>query len=89
MSVAIESAPELEYVCYEGNINFCISLELSDSLNGKFVILEERNYDTNWFNGMRNFLKNLNCSWNMLTLHVHSCSHLARRFEEQMSLSVA
>ncbi|XP_060965770.1 F-box protein At4g09920-like [Cannabis sativa] len=75
--VTIESAPKLEYFCYEGYINFNISLESSNSLNGKIVILEtEKNYDAKWFTNMRNFLMNLNCSWNIVTLHVRKCEAL-------------
>ncbi|XP_062091717.1 F-box/LRR-repeat protein At4g14103-like [Humulus lupulus] len=74
MNVIIESAPKLESFCYEGNINFSIAMESSNLLNGKFVIHDhrEKNYDSNWFNSMMIFLLNLNCPWNIVTLHVYS-----------------
>ncbi|KAM6584166.1 hypothetical protein CsatB_011168 [Cannabis sativa] len=73
MSIIIESAPKLESFYYEGNINFSIATESSNLLNGKFVIFDQHeNYDSNWFNSMMIFLLNLNCSWNIVTLHVHS-----------------
>ncbi|KAM6595341.1 hypothetical protein CsatA_005865 [Cannabis sativa] len=71
--VEIESAPRLEYFYYEGGINFSISMESSNSINGKIVINEKENqsgYDTKWFADMINFLVNLKCSWNIVTLHV-------------------
>ncbi|XP_060965774.1 F-box/LRR-repeat protein At3g26922-like [Cannabis sativa] len=73
MKVTIESAPKLAYISYEGNTNFSISMESSNSLNGKIVIRwieEQGDYNRNWFTNMRNFLVNLNCSWNIVTLHV-------------------
>ncbi|XP_062091716.1 F-box/FBD/LRR-repeat protein At2g26030-like [Humulus lupulus] len=73
MNVIIESAPQLVSFCYEGNINFSISTESSNLLNGKFIILPQHdNYDANWFTSLMNFLLNLNCSWNIVTLHVMS-----------------
>ncbi|XP_062082934.1 F-box/LRR-repeat protein At3g26922-like [Humulus lupulus] len=70
--VTLESAPNLAYFCYVGNINFSISMESSSgSLNGEFIILEgQRDYDTKWYTDMMNFLVNLKCSWNIVTLHV-------------------
>ncbi|XP_062084219.1 F-box protein At5g03100-like [Humulus lupulus] len=71
MNVIIESAPKLASFCYEGNTNFSISMKSSNLLNGKFVIHNvHENYDANGFFCMMNFLLNLNCSWNIVTLHV-------------------
>ncbi|XP_062089016.1 F-box/LRR-repeat protein At3g26922-like [Humulus lupulus] len=73
MNVIIESAPKLTSFCYEGNINFTIAMESSHSLNGIFLIRNlHENYDSNWFNSIMIFLLNLNCSWNIVILHVHS-----------------
>ncbi|XP_060964944.1 F-box/FBD/LRR-repeat protein At2g04230-like [Cannabis sativa] len=70
--VTIKPTSKLTYFCYEGNINFSISVESSNSLYGKIVIHDrpQKDYDTNWFIDMINFLVNLKCSWNMVTLHV-------------------
>ncbi|XP_062091722.1 FBD-associated F-box protein At2g26860-like isoform X2 [Humulus lupulus] len=73
MNFIIESAPKLVSVCYEGNTNFSITMEPSNLLKGKFVILKQHeNYDANWFTKMMNLFLNLNCSWNVVTLHVPS-----------------
>ncbi|XP_062089018.1 putative F-box/FBD/LRR-repeat protein At4g13965 [Humulus lupulus] len=73
MNIIIESAPKLTTFCYEGNVNLSISTKSSNLLNGKFVISNlHENYDPNWFTSMMIFLLNLNCSWNIVTLHVHS-----------------
>ncbi|KAM6553804.1 hypothetical protein CsatB_014566 [Cannabis sativa] len=69
----MESAPELAYFCYKGNMDRCISIESSNLLNGKIVFCEDKmKYDTDWFTNMLNSLVNLNCSWNILSLHVSS-----------------
>ncbi|KAM6576192.1 hypothetical protein CsatB_028029 [Cannabis sativa] len=69
--VTIESAPELEYFCYEGTIDTIISIESSNLLSGKMAIYEDcRDYDAEWYIDMLNFLSNFNCSWNTLSLHV-------------------
>ncbi|XP_062089031.1 uncharacterized protein LOC133795593 [Humulus lupulus] len=71
--VTIKSTPKLTSFCYEGNMNCNISLESPNLLNGKIVIKDyPPNYDTNWFINMINFFLNLNCSWNIVTLHVFS-----------------
>ncbi|XP_062089017.1 F-box/LRR-repeat protein At3g26922-like [Humulus lupulus] len=73
MNIIIESAPKLAFFCYEGDINFILSIKSSNLLNGKFVISNlHENYDPNWFTSMMVFLLNLNCSWKVITLHVHS-----------------
>ncbi|XP_062085222.1 FBD-associated F-box protein At5g60610-like [Humulus lupulus] len=73
MTVIIESAPKLASFSYEGNINFGISMESFNSLDGKFVIHNLReNCDANEFISMMNFLLNLNCFWRIVTLHVLS-----------------
>uniref|UniRef100_A0A803PYY1 F-box domain-containing protein n=1 Tax=Cannabis sativa TaxID=3483 RepID=A0A803PYY1_CANSA len=73
MNIIIEFAPKLESFSYEGHTNFGISMESSNLLNGKFVIHNlHENYDANGFISMMNFLLNLNCSWNIVTLHVPS-----------------
>ncbi|XP_060965762.1 FBD-associated F-box protein At4g10400-like [Cannabis sativa] len=70
-NITIESAPKLEYFCYEGCLDLSISIEPSNSLSGKIVISKEDDgYDTTWYIDMMNFLLNLNCSWNTLTLHI-------------------
>uniref|UniRef100_A0A803R4L4 Uncharacterized protein n=1 Tax=Cannabis sativa TaxID=3483 RepID=A0A803R4L4_CANSA len=69
--VTIESALDLDYFSYEGYINCRISIDSFNLLNGKIVIFEQQeNYDTNWFTNMMKFLSNLNCSWNIVSLHV-------------------
>ncbi|XP_060967877.1 putative F-box/FBD/LRR-repeat protein At1g78760 [Cannabis sativa] len=71
MNVVIESAPKLASFCYNGNLNFSISMVSSNLLNGTFGIVERRkHYDIDWFINMINFLINLNCSWNVVTIHV-------------------
>ncbi|KAM6576181.1 hypothetical protein CsatB_028018 [Cannabis sativa] len=72
MVVTIESAPKLAYFCYEGYLNFSISMESSSNLvNGEIMIRERvRDYGTIWFIDMMNFLVNLKCPWNIVTLHV-------------------
>ncbi|KAM6570530.1 hypothetical protein CsatB_018515 [Cannabis sativa] len=72
--VVIESAPKLESFWYNGYINISISMvESSNLLNGTFIILDEpENYDENWFLSLMNFFSNLNCPWNMISLHVDS-----------------
>uniref|UniRef100_A0A803Q0E4 F-box domain-containing protein n=1 Tax=Cannabis sativa TaxID=3483 RepID=A0A803Q0E4_CANSA len=75
-NITIESAPKLAYFCYEGHMDLSISIEPSISLSGKIVILEgeteyvDDRYDAAWFTDMLNFLLNLNCSWNTISLHV-------------------
>ncbi|KAM6595322.1 hypothetical protein CsatA_005846 [Cannabis sativa] len=69
--ITIESAPKLEYFRYEGYIDFSILFESSNSLNGEIVILDKQDYfDTKWFTNMSDFLLNLKCSWNIVTLQV-------------------
>ncbi|XP_030506129.2 putative FBD-associated F-box protein At5g22720 [Cannabis sativa] len=69
--VTIESAPKLAYICYEGDLNFRISMKSSSPLNGKIIIRETQiDYDAEWFVNMLIFLVNLSCSWNTVTLHV-------------------
>ncbi|XP_062082925.1 F-box/LRR-repeat protein At3g26922-like [Humulus lupulus] len=71
--VTIVSAPRLEYFCYKGHIGCSISIESSNTLDGKIVIHDKKlNYDIKWFTNMMNFLVKLNCSWNIVTLHVHT-----------------
>ncbi|KAM6576909.1 hypothetical protein CsatB_028746 [Cannabis sativa] len=74
-NITIESAPKLGYFCYEGYLDLSILIEPSNSLSGKIVICEGYNdgyngYDSIWFTDMLNFLLNLNCSWNTISLHV-------------------
>ncbi|XP_060965783.1 F-box/LRR-repeat protein At3g26922-like [Cannabis sativa] len=75
-NITIESAPKLAYFCYEGHMDLSISIEPSISLSGKIVILEgeteyvDDRYEAAWFTDMLNFLLNLNCSWNTISLHV-------------------
>ncbi|XP_062115755.1 putative F-box/LRR-repeat protein At4g15060 [Humulus lupulus] len=78
MTVIIESAPKLESFCYKGSIKLSISMvESTNLLNGTFIILKrQQNYDANWFINMMNFLLNLNCSWNTVSLHVGSVEAL-------------
>ncbi|KAM6596081.1 hypothetical protein CsatA_006605 [Cannabis sativa] len=80
-NITIGTAPEFEYFCYEGYIDLSISIKPSNSLSGKIVIFEGDNdgyedYDANWFTDMLNFLLNLNCSWNTLSLHVEKYESL-------------
>ncbi|KAM6570518.1 hypothetical protein CsatB_018503 [Cannabis sativa] len=78
MTVTIESAPKLESFCYTGNIKFSITMvEPSNLLNGTFIILDRQgNYDGNWFIGLINFLLNLKCCWNTISLDVDSVEAL-------------
>uniref|UniRef100_A0A803QX41 F-box domain-containing protein n=1 Tax=Cannabis sativa TaxID=3483 RepID=A0A803QX41_CANSA len=77
MNVIIESAPKLASFCYVGNIKFSISMESPNLINGTFIIIERReNYNGDWFIDMINFLLNLNCSWNSVSLHVDSAKGL-------------
>ncbi|XP_030493106.2 FBD-associated F-box protein At3g52670 [Cannabis sativa] len=77
MTVVIEWAPKLASFSYTGNINFCITMESSNFLNGTFEILKiENNFEDDWFISMIEFLLNLNCSWNMVTLHVDKAEPL-------------
>ncbi|XP_062078538.1 putative FBD-associated F-box protein At5g53640 isoform X2 [Humulus lupulus] len=72
-AITIKSAPKLASFYYGGNIDCSISVESSNLLNGKFVLRKDHSkYDTDLFIQMVNFLMNLNCSWNMVTLHVCS-----------------
>ncbi|KAM6595328.1 hypothetical protein CsatA_005852 [Cannabis sativa] len=70
-AVTIESAPKLTSFHYDGDIDLSISIKSHNLLNGKIVILEEQevDYDTRFPNMMK-FLSKLNCSWNIITLHV-------------------
>ncbi|KAM6576907.1 hypothetical protein CsatB_028744 [Cannabis sativa] len=74
-NITIESVPKLSYFCYEGYIDLTISIEPSNSLSGKIVICKE-DYDAAWYIDMLNFLLNLNCSWNTISLHVEECEAL-------------
>ncbi|PON68669.1 F-box domain containing protein [Trema orientale] len=48
-------------------------MESPNLLNGSFEINEwHENYDANWYINLMNFLLNLNCSWNIVSLHVLS-----------------
>ncbi|XP_030493104.2 putative F-box/LRR-repeat protein At4g15060 [Cannabis sativa] len=77
VSVIIESAPNLASLCYIGNIKLKVSMASSNLLNGTFVILERHEkYDGDWFINLINFLLNLNCSWNRVSLHVDSVEAL-------------
>ncbi|XP_062115759.1 F-box/FBD/LRR-repeat protein At1g51370-like isoform X2 [Humulus lupulus] len=78
MAVIIDSTPKLESFCYKGNFKFRISMvESSNLLNGTFIILKRQvNYDANWFINVMNFLLNLNCSWNTVSIHVGSVEAL-------------
>uniref|UniRef100_A0A803QX39 Uncharacterized protein n=1 Tax=Cannabis sativa TaxID=3483 RepID=A0A803QX39_CANSA len=51
---------------------FRMSMVSSNSLNGTFEleIAKYEDYNGDWFINMMNFLMSLNCSWNMVTLHV-------------------
>ncbi|KAM6576163.1 hypothetical protein CsatB_028000 [Cannabis sativa] len=79
--ITIESTPKLAYFCYEGTIDLSLSIEPSNSLSGKIVIHEGGHYvfcgyDAAWFTDMLNFLLNLNCSWNIVSLHASRCQAL-------------
>ncbi|XP_062118273.1 F-box/LRR-repeat protein At3g26922-like [Humulus lupulus] len=77
MTIVIESAPKLATFLYIGNIKFSISMESSNLLDGTFIILgQQENYDANWFINMMNFLFNLNCSWNRVSMHLDSLKAL-------------
>ncbi|XP_062083723.1 uncharacterized protein LOC133790201 [Humulus lupulus] len=76
-NITIESTPELAHFCYKGHIDLSISIEPSNRLSGKIVIYGKESrgfmyadYDAVWFTDMLNFLLNLNCSWNIVSLHV-------------------
>ncbi|XP_062078535.1 putative F-box/LRR-repeat protein At4g15060 [Humulus lupulus] len=72
-AITIKSAPKLASFHYDGNMDCSISVESSNLLNGKFVLRKDYSkHDTDLFIQMVNFLMNLNCSWNMVTLHVWS-----------------
>ncbi|KAM6570524.1 hypothetical protein CsatB_018509 [Cannabis sativa] len=69
----IIEAPKLVSFCYEGNINHSISIESSNLLDGKFIFVDYyKNYDANWFIDMMSFMANLDCSWNIVSLHIDS-----------------
>uniref|UniRef100_A0A803QX17 F-box domain-containing protein n=1 Tax=Cannabis sativa TaxID=3483 RepID=A0A803QX17_CANSA len=69
----IIEAPKLVSFCYEGHINHNISIGSSNLLNGKFIILNHyKKYDAKWFIDMMIFLVNLNCSMNIVSLHIDS-----------------
>ncbi|PON68672.1 F-box domain containing protein [Trema orientale] len=74
VKVTIGLAPNLASFCYEGGINLSISMDQSPNLlNGNFVIDESPvHYDGDWYNDLMNFLSNLNCSWNIVSLQVSS-----------------
>ncbi|XP_060967092.1 putative F-box/LRR-repeat protein At4g15060 [Cannabis sativa] len=70
MTVIIEWAPQLASFYYTGDLHFRMSMVSSNSLNGTFEIAKYEDYNGDWFINMMNFLTSLNCSWNMVTLHV-------------------
>ncbi|KAM6594846.1 hypothetical protein CsatA_002549 [Cannabis sativa] len=72
MTVIIEWAPQLASFYYTGDLLFRMSMVSSNSLNGTFEleIAKYEDYNGDWFINMMNFLMSLNCSWNMVTLHV-------------------
>ncbi|KAM6576165.1 hypothetical protein CsatB_028002 [Cannabis sativa] len=81
IKVTIESTPKLEYFYYEGHIDLNMSIEPSNSLNGKIVLFEKdhhvyEGYDAVWFTDLLNFLLNLNCSWNTVSLHAKNFESL-------------
>ncbi|KAM6595344.1 hypothetical protein CsatA_005868 [Cannabis sativa] len=72
--VEIESAPRLEYFCYEDIFEFSISMESSNLINGK-IVSREMHFDNDikcFTNMLYYFLVKLNCSWNVVTVHVSS-----------------
>ncbi|XP_060967097.1 FBD-associated F-box protein At5g56370-like [Cannabis sativa] len=69
----IIEAPKLASFRYKGNIYSSISIQSSNLLDGNFIIVDPfKKYDSDWFIDMMNFLVNLNCSWNMLSMHIDS-----------------
>ncbi|KAM6576198.1 hypothetical protein CsatB_028035 [Cannabis sativa] len=81
-AVTIESAPELAYFYYKGNANRNISIKSSNSLDGKITLsdppinYDTMSYNTDWYTNMLNFLLNLDCSWNTLSLIVYTAKAL-------------
>ncbi|KAM6570491.1 hypothetical protein CsatB_018476 [Cannabis sativa] len=76
MNVMNKSPPQLALFSYTGDLQFSITMESSNSLNGTFKIATSEDYNGDWFIYMMNFLTNLNCSWNMVTLHVDKAKAL-------------
>ncbi|PON68674.1 F-box domain containing protein [Trema orientale] len=73
VKVTVRLAPNLALFRYNGNLKFSLSMESPNLLNGSFIIHEPpESYDANWYIDLINFLLNLNCSWNIISLHVHS-----------------
>ncbi|PON70277.1 F-box domain containing protein [Parasponia andersonii] len=74
VKVTIGLAPNLASFCYEGGINLSVSMDQAPNLlNGNFVIDESPvHYDGDWYIDLMNFLSNLNCSWNIVSLRVSS-----------------
>ncbi|KAM6570486.1 hypothetical protein CsatB_018471 [Cannabis sativa] len=78
-NVIVKSAPKLASFCYKGSFKFSITMESSNLLNGTFIILSwpwRENFEGDWFINVLNFLLNLNCSWNRVSLHVESVKAL-------------
>ncbi|KAM6570485.1 hypothetical protein CsatB_018470 [Cannabis sativa] len=79
MNVIVKSAPKLESFRYKGNHKFSITMESSNLLNGTFIIVVwpwREDFDGDWFIDLLNFLLNLDCSWNKVTLHVDTLQAL-------------